>query len=87
MGWKNFVSEREAAITPFNRTTFDYDWAGRQITIHPPDHNSPTTHGHDVTLSYAGSRIVNRTVRVAMSQNGGRGQVCDWLLPSRQPQT
>ena len=65
MGWKNSVSELGSA----NATTYlNYDPFGRPTTIRPPDGNA-----HDVSLTYAGTRTVTRSMPVATSYNTGTG--------------
>ena len=59
MGWKRSVTEREP-VAPTDWTQFkDFDPFGRPRTIQPPDGT-----GHNVTLAYAGVRIVSRSVNV-----------------------
>ena len=60
--WK--VSETEAAsgdppAAPVNWTTTSFDWAGRPLTVVPPDAS-----GHAVSYSYTGARVTTRTVKV-----------------------
>jgi YD repeat-containing protein len=68
MGWKTDVSEWQqdgVAHTKFTKY-LGYDVFGRPTTIRPPDGST-----HDVTLSYAGVRSVNRTTNVATVAGGG----------------
>jgi RHS repeat-associated protein len=62
-GWKTFVS---SPGTPNAGTSFpSFDPFGRPLTVRPADGST-----HDVTLSYAGTRQVARTSRVATSATG-----------------
>jgi RHS repeat-associated protein len=63
MGWKTFVSNPG---TPATGTSFSsFDAFGRPTILRPADGSA-----HDVTLSYAGTRQVTRTVRVATTATG-----------------
>ena len=68
MGRKSMVSSREpfsATTSPANWTTYTYDWSGRPTRVRPPDGAA-----HDVTFSYTGARIAQRTTWVATSSTG-----------------
>ena len=65
MGRKSMVSSREpysAFSSPSNWTTYTYDWSGRLLRERPPDGAA-----HDVTYSYTGTRLVQRTTPIATS--------------------
>ncbi len=59
LGWKRSTTERQP-IAPTRWTIYkDFDPFGRPKTIVPPDGDD-----HKITLTYAGTRTLNRTVRV-----------------------
>src|SRR5262249_15289578 len=58
MGWKTFVSNPGNPATGIIFVSFDP--FGRPLTIQPADGSA-----HNVTVSYAGTRQVTRTVKVA----------------------
>jgi RHS repeat-associated protein len=65
MGRKSMVSAKEPFsqfASPANWTSYTYDWAGRPLRVRPPDGAA-----HDVTYSYTGTRVVQRTTSVATS--------------------
>jgi RHS repeat-associated protein len=74
MGWKTFASEMGSA----NGITYlNYDPFGRPATIRPADGSA-----HDVTLSYAGTHTVTRTVKVATSYNPATGTASETSAPT-----
>lgn len=62
-GWKFFVTELGSANK--GTTYLDYDPFGRPGKIQPADGAA-----HEVALTYAGARVVNRTVKVGTAWNG-----------------
>jgi RHS repeat-associated protein len=64
-GHKASVSELQTG-TPAKKTQFlSYDPFGRAATIRPPDGAA-----HDVTFTYFGTRVVERTVKIATATSG-----------------